>query len=135
MNVPAGYIQVRPGVWEKPKGAIAFITSDVAGAAAPTYEADLHADIISECRKRGWIYFHGAMNQRTARTIGEPDFTILADQGRVLLVECKRPGGKLSTEQLGIIQWAAKLGHKIHTVWAINEFLEIVNVDKTPNPV
>lgn len=104
----------------------------------PRYEAlrresELHADILSECRARGWLAFHGAMNQRTARTVGEPDFIILADNGRVLFVECKTAKGKLSTEQIGVIAWAKKLAHVIHVARSLKEFLEIVNGLQPPN--
>ena len=47
-------------------------------------ESDLHEKIFDECRRRGWIALHGSMAERTCRTLGEPDFVILADGGRVL---------------------------------------------------
>jgi hypothetical protein len=56
-------------------------------------EADLHEEIFDECRRRGWIALHGSMAERTCRTLGEPDFVILADGGRVLFVECKSGAG------------------------------------------
>src|SRR5688572_5875057 len=69
-------------------------------------ESLLHNRIIAECKRRGWIYFHGSMALATARTVGEPDFTILADNGRFFLIECKSRTGKLSPEQLGMSVWA-----------------------------
>lgn len=89
-------------------------------------ESDLHNKIIEACKARGWIYFHGSMVVKSSRTIGEPDFTILADKGRVFFVECKTKTGKLSPEQLGIKMWAEKLGHTIHVVRSMEEFLEAV---------
>lgn len=44
-------------------------------------EAELHEEIFDECRRRGWIALHGSMAERTCRTLGEPDFMILADGG------------------------------------------------------
>lgn len=85
-------------------------------------ESDLHNDIMAECKRRGWIAFHGSMAERTARVCGEPDFIILGDNGRVLFIECKTKSGKLSTEQLGIQLWAGKLGHKIHVVRSMDDF-------------
>jgi len=88
-------------------------------------EADLHSEIFNECRRRGWIAFHGSMSERTHRTAGEPDFVILADSGRLLMVECKTATGKLSTEQQAMIAHAKKLGHTIHVVRSISEFLSL----------
>lgn len=90
-------------------------------------EAHLHNKIIDACKARGWIYFYGSMASRTARTIGEPDFVILADSGRVFFIECKTRIGKLSPEQLGIKMWAEKLGHQIHVVRSVDEFLRVVS--------
>ena len=96
-------------------------------------EADLHQMIVDECKRRGWIAFHGSMAHSTFRTPGEPDFIILPDVGRmshfksnVWLIECKTRKGKLSPAQLAIHAWAAKLGHTVHVVRSFAEFLEVV---------
>ena len=96
-------------------------------SAAVDREGDLHNEIIDECERRGWLYFHSSMAARTHRTEGEPDFHIWADAGRKLAVECKSKSGKLSTKQLGIIAHAQKLGHKIHVIGNLQEFLAIIN--------
>src|SRR5436190_22320233 len=88
-------------------------------------EGSLHDDIIDECNRRGWLFFHGSMAHRTHRTKGEPDFIILAENGRTLLVECKSRTGKSSTAQLGIQAHARKLGHVVHVVRSIEEFKQI----------
>lgn len=93
---------------------------------AVTDEERLHNDIIKFCRDSGWIYFHGSMAHKTLRTVGEPDFTILANNARVFFIECKTKTGKLSPEQLALKLWAEKLGHTIHTVRSMSEFKEIV---------
>ena len=43
------------------------------------------------------------------------------------MIECKTRVGKLSTEQLGVAAWAAKLGHQVHTVRSYEEFLNVAN--------
>jgi hypothetical protein len=91
--------------------------------AKPTSEADLHEQIFAECRRRGWIPLHGAMSERTHRTIGEPDFIIIADRGQVLFVECKSSYGKLRPEQQALHIWMRKLGHTVHVVRSLAEFL------------
>lgn len=95
-------------------------------AAEPvTDERKLHNQIIEECKRRGWIAFHGSMAHSTFRTPGEPDFVILRDNGQVVLIECKTRDGKLSTAQLGIAAWAKRLGHTVHVVRSFEEFLSI----------
>lgn len=88
-------------------------------------EADLHEKIFDECRRRGWLPLHGAMSERTHRTMGEPDFVILAEGGRVLFVECKSAVGKLSAAQQSLHAWARKLGHTVHVVRTMEEFLGV----------
>lgn len=88
-------------------------------------ESDLHDDIKNECNRRGWIALHGSMAHRAHRTIGEPDFVILADGGRLILIEAKAAGGKLSSEQAALHAWASKLGHTVHVVRSLEEFLAV----------
>lgn len=90
-------------------------------------ERQLHEQISAECRRRGWIALHGAMSERTARNLGEWDYEILADGGRVFLIELKSRTGKLRPEQAALHHWAAKLGHKSHVVRSVEQFLEIIN--------
>jgi|SRR6516162_5900322 hypothetical protein len=105
-------------------------------------EADLHEAIFSECRRRGWIALHGSMAERTCRTLGEPDFVILTDGGRVLFVECKSRVGKLSPAQAALRFHAEKLGHTVHVVRSFGEFLTSVSeagaenraTGKSPSP-
>ncbi len=92
-------------------------------ARLPEPEAALHRGILEHARSRGWIALHGSMAYQTHRTIGEPDFMILADRGRVLLVEAKRPGSKLSCEQAALHAWAKRLGHTVHVVRTLAEFV------------
>jgi len=92
---------------------------------APERESAIHKFILSECRRRGWICFHGSMAHRTHRTVGEPDFVILASEGRLFLIECKRKGGKQSTAQLALTAMAHHLGHIMHVVTTPREFLNI----------
>lgn len=90
-------------------------------------EADLHAQILDECRQRMWIAFHGSMAHSTFRTPGEPDFIILTEN-KVWLIECKTAVGKLSTDQRAIAAWAAKLGHTVHVIRSFEDFLHLTTV-------
>jgi hypothetical protein len=94
-------------------------------ATALIKESELHQQILDECKRLGWLAFHGSMAHSTFRTKGEPDFVILGDSGRVLLVECKTAKGKLSPDQLAIKAWANRLGHEIHVVRSLQEFTQL----------
>lgn len=89
-------------------------------------EAQLHEQILAEIRRRGWIALHGSMAHRTFRTPGEWDVTVVADSGRVLFVEMKTASGKLSTDQQAIHAWARKLGHTVHVVRSLEEFIALL---------
>lgn len=102
-----------PGAKPKPKGA-------------GEREAATHQQIIDECRRRGWLVFHGSMASATARTLGEPDFVICRDGGQTLMVEVKTAIGKLSTDQQAVAAWARKLGHTIYVVRSLEEFLKLL---------
>ena len=58
--------------------------------------------------------------------VAEPDFTILAGGGRVLFVECKTRTGKLSPAQAALKFHAEKLGHTVHVVRSLDEFLKLL---------
>ena len=106
-----------------PGGRPPFINGPEGSA---TSEASLHDQIFDLCRQRVWIALHGSMAERSHRTLGEPDFTILAEAGRVLFVECKTRTGKLSPAQAALKFHAEKLGHTIHVVRCLEEFRQIL---------
>lgn len=89
-------------------------------------ESSLHSQIAALCKAKGWIAFHGATHTRSFRTVGECDFTILADGGKVLFVEAKTKSGKLSIEQQSMIVHAAKLGTTIHVCRSISDFEKLL---------
>ena len=91
-------------------------------------EAELHHAILDWCAARGLVALHGSMAHRTRRTLGEPDFVILAPHGRVVLVECKLPGRKLSAEQNALARRAQLLGHVVHVARDMDEFEKILNM-------
>jgi len=65
------------------------------------------------------------MAHRTHRTEGEPDFIILCDGGKTLLVECKDRTGKVSPKQACVIAHASKLGHCVNVVRSMEEFWKV----------
>lgn len=109
-------------------------TKEAAASDAEACEQDLHERIIRYCKDQGWAYFHGSMAHRAMRTIGEPDFTIVADRGRVFFVEAKSAIGKLRPEQRALQAWMVKLGHSLHVVRSMREFLRLVEPIESPTP-
>ena|SRR2546426_11825238 len=90
-------------------------------------EAELHELIRAECARRGWIALHGDMTRRTGRTLGEPDFVVLADRGKLFLVEAKAAAGNLSPAQFALRAQARLLGHEIHVVRSLAAFLALIS--------
>jgi len=116
--------QAQVAAYEARRGAKA--SHGQSGQAIPDgKEASLHGAILDECTRRGWIALHGSMAHRAHRTIGEPDFIILADQGRTFAIEAKTRTTKPTTQQAALIAWARKLGHTAAVVRSVVEFLEV----------
>lgn len=95
-------------------------------SATVSSEAETQSAIVNECKRRGWLVFTGSMAHRTYRTLGEPDLTILADKGRVLFIEVKSGRGKRTPEQQAIATVANDLGHTIHLVRSLAEFVKLI---------
>ena len=93
-------------------------------------EVDLHDAIAAWCKKAGWLYHHERMDKPTRGQAGWPDFTILRENGRLLLIECKSKAGKLRPEQIGLAMMAEKLGHKIYCIRSMLEFMDIISEPK-----
>ena len=89
-------------------------------------ERDIHDEIESYCRARGWLIVHSRMDMRTTCAVGTPDFIIFADRGRKFNVEVKRPGQKLRPEQAAWGAHAHRLGHHYAVVHSMKEFEEEV---------
>lgn len=89
-------------------------------------ESTLHDQIRAHCDSQfpRWKYIHSRMDKRSTIGVGCPDF-VVAMPGKVLFIECKRKGGKLSTDQRDWSFEMEKLGHKVHLVTTMEQFLEI----------
>lgn len=94
--------------------------------AAKQPESALHDKIIAYCNQQWprWKFIHARMDQRSTIAVGCQDFTIFAP-GRVLCIECKKQGGKLSIPQLEWKLEMQKLGHVVHVMERFEEFVEI----------
>jgi hypothetical protein len=90
-------------------------------------EMDLHDEILRECARRSWIAIHPRMDMASTVRIGTPDFLVLANDGRMLMVECKNRLGKLSPDQQAFKAWAERLGHTIHICRSFAHFIAIAD--------
>lgn len=90
-------------------------------------EGKLHNQIAQWCDSQWprWKYRHARMDKRTTEEEGVEDFTIFAPNGRTIHVECKAKGRKLSEEQTIWKHELARLGHEVHVVYSMEEFLNV----------
>jgi hypothetical protein len=97
-------------------------------------ESELHAQILAECRRRGWMVIHSRMDKPTTNGVGSPDFVIYGTKGaregtqypEVFTIEAKSKNGKLSPAQHAMIAQAVRYGHAIHVVRSLEDFLKLL---------
>lgn len=80
----------------------------------PILERDLEGYFTRQCKKYRLLTLK--LHVRFAR--GWPDRIVALENGEVLWVELKRPGGKLSPLQVKVHEDLGKLGHKVHVVYS-----------------
>lgn len=90
-------------------------------------ESDIHQRILDYANSKGWAVVHSRMDKRSTIGIGCPDFILGADNSKTFWLECKRKGGKPTTEQLGRILMLRMLGHLAFIIYSYEEFLAVVN--------
>lgn len=89
-------------------------------------EADLHDKIEAELKRRRIYYVHSRMDRATTTQLGVTDFVIAMPNGKTLWMECKRHGGKLSTEQNITRHVLLASGHWHEVVYSMKQFLELL---------
>jgi len=89
-------------------------------------ERDLHDQIERLARARGWLVSHARMDRASTIAVGFPDFVIFQPNGRAVFLECKRPGGKATPEQLATLAHARKLGFVAEIVESLDAALAVL---------
>jgi len=89
-------------------------------------ESDVHEKIIEHCKLKGWAFRRDRMDKRTTGQLGWPDFSIACREGKMVFVECKRKGSKLTPEQAATLHWLCSLGHVAIAVWSYEDFEQTV---------
>lgn len=120
--IPTGWIEVKPGVFEKPKARRLVSPDD-----AVDRERDLHDDVEDELKRRRWYYCHSRMDKRTTTQLGVTDFIIAAPNGITIWCELKRKNGKLSVDQNITRHVLLGLDHHHMVAFSLNEFIQKVD--------
>ena len=113
--------QSTPGVEPTPTAAGATPASR-----SVSLEASLHAYIEEWWRSKGWLLVHSRMDRATTTAKGVSDFILVCPK-TVLFVECKRPGGKPTKEQLEFLAHVRKIGWPNAVVYSKEEFHAFVD--------
>jgi hypothetical protein len=71
-------------------------------------EKDLHEQIETICKAKGYLVRHDRMGRKTTGQIGWPDYEIFMPNKRFCALELKAKGNKASEEQLATIAWFHK---------------------------
>lgn len=101
---------------------------------AEAREERLHEKIMVWCDQQWprWKYVHSRMDRKTTTETGVADFVVFAPGGRVIVVECKARGRKLSKEQRDWSHEMFRLDHTVHLVYSLDEWVQITVVAQTP---
>jgi len=92
-------------------------------------EGELHRKILDWCGQQWprWKAIHSRMDKRTTNEPGTPDFVLFAPHG-AMIIECKRPGAKLSQEQQVYHHELRLLGWRVGVVHTWEEFIKWVSI-------
>ena len=111
---------------------VQITTAKTIGFKGVDREADLHEDILEECRKNEWPVVHSRMDRPQTAAVGTPDFVIAMPGGETLWVEAKSAKGKLTMEQLAWMAALRKVGHRSGVVRSIEEFRALCSCFEEP---
>lgn len=123
MNLPPGYVELTDGSFGKPSHCGRIVS--VKPVDSVSSEAALHAQILEECKGRGWPVHHARMDRPATCGVGTPDFAIALPNGRTVWIEAKSKTGKLSREQAA---WIAALRRHGHTAEVVRSMVEFIRV-------
>lgn len=94
---------------------------------APELEETLQDEIVAYCHAKGWWVLWSRMDLKTTTPLGSPDLVIFADKGRIFTIEAKSATGKIRPAQLGVKLKLEMLGHTVHIVRSMTEFINAIS--------
>jgi hypothetical protein len=83
-------------------------------------ERKIHDDIESYLRRNRIPYDHSRMDKKSTNKLGDPDFKVYV-RNRVLFMEIKKPGGKLSEDQKTRIAELKAAGNEVYLCFSYDE--------------
>jgi hypothetical protein len=101
-------------------GKTGFTAQEVADLIDKKTEKQIHDDIESYLRRNRIPYDHSRMDKKSTNKVGDPDFKVYV-RNRVLFMEIKKPGGKLSDEQKVRINELNAAGNEVYLCFSYDE--------------
>lgn len=126
--IPNHYLKLMNPADRLPMGKAGRTLEEIDAKAAIKSEKQLQQIVVSYIQMKGWLVFYGAFGKASNRTPGEPDLTVLLPDGITVFVELKAPKGKLTNNQPEMHAKMNGLGHTVHVVRSLDDFLSIPNV-------
>lgn len=84
-------------------------------------ESSIESAVVRNAENRGWI----AWKLNPAWVAGVPDRILLASRGRVIFVETKTEGGKVSNIQKWIHERLRRLGFRVEIPWTMDDVRDL----------
>ena len=91
-------------------------------------EMPLHDKIMAWCNSQHprVKYIRARSDRESTIQVGAQDFTLFLPNGRLLCIECKSATGKLTHEQQAWSKEMEMLGHAVHVVRSMEEFMKLI---------
>lgn len=118
-SLPNHIIKLMPKQ-DRPKGVAGMTTEEVNLKNELKSEKSIHDDIIAYLRRNILPYDHSRMDRASTNKVGQPDFSIYI-HNRVLFLEIKRQGGKLSEDQIKRHAELEAYGNKVEVIYSYSE--------------
>jgi hypothetical protein len=93
-------------------------------------EREIQAECLSYLRLRNIRYSrteNGHKGRNLAHHRGDPDCTVYPGLGRVVFIEFKAPGGRLSAEQLEFMEWCFSADYDHHIIYDFETFQALID--------
>lgn len=111
---------------DRPKGSAGMLSSEAQIRYQKTQEKRMHEEFEQWLgHRRHELYWdHSRMDRATRNRVGHPDF-VLQRQGRVLNIEFKAEGGKLSEKQSEVHAWLTAIGSVVNVCFSSGDAIRI----------
>ena len=134
--VSAAVRAANPHLFPSTPAAVAMLTGEGGSPAAADTRAEavLQREIGRALARAGYTFRKQRTDQRSGMTPGWPDMDVLLSGGRVVYLEVKNAGGRLSPFQRNMHLRMAQLGHHVFVVQSVAHALEVVRAVERRTP-